>query len=345
MKGRVADEAIEACTRWLDSTWLARRIARATFGAARDVNVQRLSRDRVRRVHLLQVDGRSCILELSPRLGYLRNVVEATTTATRHGLRVARLLGSDTSRSGLLRRGTAYAVFEFVEGRHPRLDCPREELAAVATAYARMHAVCGARPGLGARRGWTVDDHLSAWSRLPGPARVAPGLSAWLARHRPGEPVGYQLVHGDPNRRNIFLTGDGEAVLIDLGGMQFGLAPFELVYLLLKYCDDDPARRAHFVGAYRKELGEGFASWERHGPFWLAGGLLERAHWLLRSAAHRRDAAKDAAKLRRAEHLLALAHRLAAELPDGTGDLDRILAYCHEAESGRAPEAASSGTR
>lgn len=343
MKLRLPNETVWALTGWMDSSWLARRIAREAFGSARDVRLSRLSRDRVRRVHLLEVDGRTCIVELSPRLRYLRTVVEATTTATRHGLRVARLLAKDVGVAGLLRHGTAWVLFEYVEGRHPSLDCPPAELEAIADAYGGLHAVRCERPGLGDLPGWTLGDHLTAWGRILARTGAARELGPWLDCHRPAEAPSYELVHGDANARNVFLDGGGNAVLIDLGEMRFGLAPFELVYLLLRYCNDDAIRRRRFLEAYRRRLGAGFETWERHGAFWLAGGFLERARWLLHAASKRRGANQDAARIRVAQGALASAARLAQAFPDGKGDLDRVLAHCRDDRS-RAP-AASSGTR
>jgi aminoglycoside phosphotransferase (APT) family kinase protein len=190
--------------------------------------------------------------------------------------------------------------------------------------------VTRSHPGLGQHAGSTLDEHLAAWNETIEKTGTAPWLSPWLARNRPEVPPPYQLVHGDPNRGNTFLQSDGRAVLIDLGAMQFGLAPPELVYLLLNYCNRDAARRSRFLDVYRKQLGNLFDTWESHGAFWLVAGFLERARWRVRSAGKRRHARRAASRMRRAIGAVEHAGQLARLFPDGRGDLQLILAHCWE---------------
>lgn len=317
----------------MDESRLSKRILRANFDAIGDVRVRCLRDHGVRRVNLAQVDGKAYVLELNPKLRNIRALVRAATTAAEHGLSVARLLGSDTSLMALCRYGTAYAIFEYVDGRHPSYDCPMADITGIAAMYAELHSVTRSLPGIGASDGWNLDEYLAAWNTVVIHVGSASELPKWLLRNRPPDPETYQLVHGDANRSNSIFKSDGQLVLIDLGDLHFGFPPFELVYLLLYYCGNDAVRRKRFIDVYRKRLGELFDTWERHAAFWLVGGLMERAHWRIRSAKDDRSHRNDSAATKRihdAKAAVDRATRVANLFPDGRGELQEVLVHCWE---------------
>ena len=323
---------IRAAASWMDGGWLAKRILRAqSLDAVGAVRFHRLSSGR--RVYLVQVDGHTYVLELDPRLDRLRTGVQAAMTAAEHRLSAARLLGSDASLMALCRYGAGYAIFEYVEGRHPSYDCPLEDITSIATTYAQVHSVTRSLPGIGAIKGWTLDEYIAAWNAIASDIGSTSEWPQWLLRNRPFDVGTYQLVHGDANRGNVLLKTDGQSVLIDLGGMHFGFPPLELVYLLLYYCGSDAARRMRFIDVYRERLGNLFETWERHAAFWLFGGLMERARYRIASARNRRIAGEYSKADKRVQDARAAvdhATRVAKLFQDGKGQLEEVLDECWE---------------
>ena len=329
----IPDKIVKAATAWMESERLAFRICHQHFATVRNVRLSCLRGYRLRRVILVEFDGHKCVIELSPKLSWMRVSVAAATTAAHHCARVARLIGSDTRVSALLRFGTAYAMFEYVDGRHPCYDCPVEELVAIAETYAHLHSATQTSRVVGGQVCWNMEQYVNTWNTIVREHHNTSDLCRWLVRHQPRDVEFYQLVHGDANKHNTILTSNRGAILIDLGSIRFGFAPFELVFLLLHYGRNDTTRRLFFLEAYRRCLQRGWELWERKAPFWLVGGLMERVRWRMdRAKAYRAVGNWDMAERRSHDALRLLEYvvELTRQFPTGTGDLTEVISKCRD---------------
>ena len=319
---------------WLDSCWLARRICRTNVGTVRCVRVQCLKPKRSRRrINLVEIDNHAYVMHLNLKPHEVRALVRTAMTAEKYNVNTARLIGSDASISAILRFGTTYVIYEYVEGRHPSYDCLMEDLTKIAKTYAQMHSATQLFPGRGENRCLTLNEYLSAWGTCIKDSGVESDLTKWLQRNRPEEPESYSLVHGDANRGNTIIKNDGQLVLIDIGSLHFGFSQFELVYLLLNYCSKDMTRRMRFVDVYRKHLGDLFVTWEKHAAFWMVGGYLERARYrYVQTKTYRRlgNYSLADAKFSHFKATVEYAHQVADLFQDGGGELRQVLDHCSE---------------
>ena len=253
---------------------------------------------RMRRVHSVELNGQRCVVDLTPRRSVTKVAVQAARLALDHGVPVARLIGSDFSRRGLLRYGTSYAMYEYVRGRHPEYVCGHEDLRSIAQTYGQLHAV--SKDETQAMCCVRIRDYVEKWDRAIRQFSAASQVSHWLHEAAPAEKdEELYLNHGDANRGNSIVNSDGRTILIDLGTAHFGCSLFEFIYLMLNYTQNDLKRREVFMDAYFDQNPAMHPEWQERSAFFLVGGLLERLCWRVESArAWQRRGRHDQARLR-----------------------------------------------
>jgi len=226
----------------------------------------------------------------------------STVLSARHlvsrGAPVPRLIHADLSPWTYWKTGLLVVVEEAIEGRNfLELERTDQRLRAAARALAGLHSISRRTwgpllPGLG-RRG----DHfgflqgrlarrlqdLLSHSPEFGRTVAKPEIPSWFAaqRGRSAAPLlqGYSLCHLRVTDTNVLLSGDGQAVLIDLVTARYGHHAVDLERALYRWCEHVRRREELFLEEYFRHFRSSSRErWEQARPYYRAAFHLTQAY-------------------------------------------------------------------
>lgn len=236
---------------------------------ASEIRIRRPPSGRGGRTFILEADGApaAVLRALRSRRRVLR-LKAASDRLVRLHVPVARVLWSDASLLGRLRRGAYLLLEEHLHGvTLGRLADHAPALDSLAGALARLHAV--RRPEWGTLR--------SGKSRRFGRYRLAQIRSLLRRLRRAGALSGsearaladafeawrgrldslreFHLIHNDLHFENVLVSGDGSVSLIDLYRLRFDRRERELAAVAGRLLDLEPRASRAFLEAYARRAG------------------------------------------------------------------------------------------
>jgi Ser/Thr protein kinase RdoA (MazF antagonist) len=248
-------EALETFRAYCDARLLP------ALGLSGDVTLTPADLGRGSLIFFVEVEGApSLVLRGDPKPRSLKRRIAGHRLLASKGIPVPKVVHRDTSRSTCREYGMAFATEERAPGGP--LVLPGGDPAPIAKVFARLHGNTALTRGpLNSVRwpwpgpkGW-LEKKSARWIdmyRLAGRPNLEAILSwidaqpraAWL--HAP------RLVMGDVTDSNV-LVDDERVTLIDLSGVGYSSAPFEVVRLQHRFLHDDPQAWATFREVYLAE--------------------------------------------------------------------------------------------
>jgi Ser/Thr protein kinase RdoA (MazF antagonist) len=212
-------------------------------------------------VFFVEADGASpLVLRGDPLPRNLKRRIAGHELLASKGLPVPRVVYRDTSRSTRRRYGFAFAAEERAPGA--QLELPGGDSTPIAKVFARMHGHTARTRGPlnSVRWPWPsprvwLKKKAARWIDMYRKAN-RPGLDlilAWIDQqpdaawsHTP------RLIMGDVTESNVLIQGT-HVTLIDLSGVGYSSAPFEVVRLQHRFLHDDAQAWPAFREAYLEE--------------------------------------------------------------------------------------------
>lgn len=212
-------------------------------------------------IFFVEVEGASgFVLRGDPKLRSLNRRIAGHELLARRGIPVPRILHRDTSGSTFRQYGLGFAAEERAPGAP--LQLPGGDPAPIARVFARMHGhtaltrgpLCSVRWPWPGPRAW-LKKKAARWIGMYREAG-RPNLEAildWIDSQPPAAWVhAPRLIMGDVTDSNVLVHGE-QVTLIDLSGVGYSSAPFEVVRLQHRYLHDDSEAWATFREAYLAE--------------------------------------------------------------------------------------------